>query len=245
MKKKLLTKAQIDRAYQKQREAQKRANLKKLAKVASPEYRAQQIAKQKKTNEKNLLKISSQDYRDKQREKQKAQIAKQFNNDKLKAEERRNNPPSCTLKRSKLPTQEKPIKSKGTHGRTRAAFEVELHDKMAAIGCIACINAGLSFEGEGSYVSIHHVNGRTSKQCHEEGFPSCMWHHDTPMTEEDAKKYPSVFPIHAKGSLGGKVPWEKINGSRNSLILQVWEMIGYKPKYSKISEELSNAVNVA
>lgn len=138
------------------------------------------------------------------------------------------------MKRITLPTHKKPIKSKGTIGRTRSAFEVELHDKMASIGCIACINSGLSFEGEGGYVSIHHVNGRTSKQCHEECFPSCMWHHNTSMDKEDAKIYPNVFPIHAKGSLGGNVPWEKINGSQISLILQAWEMVGYKPKFSKL-----------
>jgi hypothetical protein len=72
-----------------------------------------------------------------------------------------------------------------------------------------------------------------------------MWHHDTPMAKEDAEKFPSVFPIHAKGSLGGKVPWEKINGAQNSLILQVWEIIGYKPKYSILSGENTDTVNVA
>lgn len=152
MQKKQLTKAQIQRAYDKKREAQKRANEKRLAHLASPEYRTEQIAKQKDANEKKLLKISSQNYRDKERDKRNAQIAKQIEKDKIKAEERFNNPHISNLKRTTLPPQKTPIKSKGTHGRTRAPFEVQLHDKMAAIGCIACINAGLCFEGEGSYV---------------------------------------------------------------------------------------------
>lgn len=72
-----------------------------------------------------------------------------------------------------------------------------------------------------------------------------MWHHDTPIDREVANKFPYVLPIHAKGSLGGKVPWERINGSQVSLIKQVWEMIGYTPRYSKLLEDSAVIENVA
>ncbi len=58
-------------------------------------------------------------------------------------------------------------------GRTRARSEIELHDKIAALGCIAC-------HIDGRYnpvVSIHHIDGRTKPDAHLKVLPLCSQHH--------------------------------------------------------------------
>jgi hypothetical protein len=80
-----------------------------------------------------------------------------------------------------------------------------------------------------NYVSIHHVDGRVKVLCHLLCLPLCQWHHDCSMGVQEALKYPLVFPIHAKGSVGGKTSWEKVNGTQVDLIKQVWDLIGYLP----------------
>lgn len=195
----------------KQKTQQERARKKQLERINSPEYKAKQLSQRIATNER---------MRARQLEKAKAKPVVS------------SKPPA---KRPKPIVTRKPLKSKGLAGKARTTSEKSLHDKMAAIGCICCINAGLITIGN-SYVSIHHCHGRTKKSSHEETLPLCAYHHDTPMDTKTLRlAHPNVFPIHAKLAEGGKSLWEKENGTQNELIAQVWAMIGYQPIFSAIS----------
>jgi hypothetical protein len=196
---------------------QAKARLRAKEKMNSPEFRLKQKEKAITARAKTIEKQSTPEYRAKQKEKAVAAATRA----KAKA-------------KAKPIKNRTPIKSKGLAGNATNKGEKSLHDKMAAVGCIACINAGLSFDGSGSYVSIHHCNGRTKKQSHEESLGLCQWHHDTAMTKEEQAIYPDVFPFHAKGSLGGKKAWEKVNGTQEELIVQLWSIVGYTPIFSNL-----------
>lgn len=57
--------------------------------------------------------------------------------------------------------------------RTPTDEEKRLWDRMAALGCIACLEDGkLTRE-----VSIHHTDGRTKPDCHKKVLPLCAGHH--------------------------------------------------------------------
>ena len=119
------------------------------------------------------------------------------------------------------------MKTKGMAGRTRTSEEVALHDAMAALGCICCINKGLIQPFSGTPVSIHHFDGRTKEDAHKKALPLCGWHHDVPIPQNDPAfaLYPFIFPIHAKGSVGGRVAWEAENGTQEALLEQVMNLI--------------------
>jgi hypothetical protein len=126
------------------------------------------------------------------------------------------------------------LKLTSIKGKTRNKDELVFHDSIAAIGCICCYNSGLTSDEESvmglQYVSIHHVYGRTSKHSHYYCLPLCQHHHDTPLPKEEQLIYPAVFPVHAKGTLGGKVAWERENGTQDELISQVWSIVGFDLK---------------
>lgn len=51
--------------------------------------------------------------------------------------------------------------------------EKAYHDRLAGLGCIAC-----RFDGDANtYVSIHHIDGRTKPGCHKLVLPLCAGHH--------------------------------------------------------------------
>lgn len=206
-----------EQKLEKAKAQQARARLRAKEKMNSPEYKAKQKEKAVAARSKEIEKRSTPEYKAKQKENYIASVAR-----------------AKTRAKEKPIKNRTPIKSKGLAGNARNNSEKSLHDKMAAVGCIACINAGLSFDGAGAYVSIHHCNGRTKKQSHEESLGLCQWHHDTAMTKEEQAIYPNVFPIHAKGSLGGKNPWERVNGTQEELIVQLWAIIGYTPVFSSL-----------
>lgn len=58
-------------------------------------------------------------------------------------------------------------------GRTPTKAERELHNRMAALGCIACRIDGHFVE----LVSIHHIDGRTKPDAHRKVLPLCGPHH--------------------------------------------------------------------
>lgn len=198
----------IKQSFEKKLEYQQRMRAKQIAKIQSPEYKVKQLDKAKEANQKRLEKLASKPPSDR----------KVLTQSKASKSPRRNQ----TLKASK------PIKSKGTMGKARTKSEHALHDKLAAIGCIACINQGLIIPFSGSPVSIHHIAGRTSENAHEKVLPLCGWHHDVPMDQNSPEytKYPQIFPIHAKGSVGGKKKWEEVNGKQYALLEQSLKMIG-------------------
>ncbi|WP_339669077.1 Ref family recombination enhancement nuclease [uncultured Paraglaciecola sp.] len=79
----------------------------------------------------------------------------------------------------------------------------------------------------GAVVSIHHIDGRTKEGAHKKCLPLCGWHHDVPIPKNSPAfaKYPFVFPIHAKGSVGGRASWEAENGTQEALLAQVMSFI--------------------
>jgi|GEM_PF-1100623 len=198
---------------------QKRARQRAIDKANSPEQREKARAKAIASQEKTRAKQQTPEYKAKQKEKAKIAFDKKIAKNKKSF--------------TKIVTR-KPIKSKGLAGKSVSSSEKALHNKMAAVGCIACINAGITTAGEGSYVSVHHCDGRTKPYAHEHCLGLCQWHHDTPMTKEMQALYPDVFPIHAKGAEGGKALWEKVNGTQEELIMQLWKLIDYKPVYSNL-----------
>lgn len=162
-----------------------------------------------------LAKVNSEEYKAKQRAKQVAAQLKQ--REKIKV---RGYKPLSTKPR-------RPIKSQGMAGKARSSKEMALHDQMAQLGCICCINKGLIQAFSGSPVSIHHINGRTKEDSHKQALPLCGWHHDTPIAKSDPvyQKHLDVFPLHAKGSDGGRKAWEEVNGTQGELLRQVMDLI--------------------
>jgi hypothetical protein len=78
-----------------------------------------------------------------------------------------------------------------TKQRSRTPADIELHDRMAALGCIACMKDG-KFN---PVVSIHHIDGRTKPDCHSLVLPLCAGHHQD-KTGEDK----TLLAVH---------PWKK------------------------------------
>lgn len=58
-------------------------------------------------------------------------------------------------------------------GRTPTKAEKQLHDRLCQLGCIACRKDGRM----NTFVSIHHINGRTRKDAHMTVLPLCGQHH--------------------------------------------------------------------
>ena len=71
------------------------------------------------------------------------------------------------------------LKSRGMKGNSRTREEVELHDRIAKLGCIACLLDG-RFNDQ---VSIHHIDGRTKPDAHKEVLPLCAEHHQQDDTD--------------------------------------------------------------
>lgn len=208
---------------------QKRAKQRAIDKANSPEQRAKKRLKIIASQEKTRAKQQTPEYKEEQAIKRAVKSAKAFENKIAKSKANWDCTPS--LKTSK---PSKPIKSKGLAGKSVNASEKELHNKIVAIGCIACINAGITTAGDGSYVSVHHCDGRTKPHAHEHCIGLCAWHHQVAMSKEQQALYPNVFPIHANLGKGGKVAWEKVNGTQEELIVQLWAMIGYTPIFSTL-----------
>ena len=215
-----------ERALQKAKEAQKRAIDKQIAKQSCPIYREKQLDKQRQQQQKQ---------REKQLLKQKQGPTPEQLEKKLASQKKAQEKAQVKVKLKPRNTKTtKPLKLTGIKGKTRNKVELDFHDQIAAIGCICCYNQGLtdfddSVAGQ-QYVSVHHVYGRTGKYSHFYCLPLCQWHHDVPLPKEMQLLYPSVVPIHAKGSVGGKTAWELINGTQDELIKQVWSMVGFDLK---------------
>ena len=67
--------------------------------------------------------------------------------------------------------------------------EKALWSRMADFGCIACHLDGL----KNTYVSIHHIDGRTKPGAHSKVLPLCGPHHQVGGTEA-----PSIHPWKAR-----------------------------------------------
>lgn len=245
------------KALNKKKEAQGKALKRKRQQQECPIYQNKILAKKKVSQDKAIAKQKLKQNQElseaqknkrresfersklKQRESVKRSQVKQRENAKLKLANPliiRSIKEPVTNKVARTPKKVKPKE------RPRTKADKELHDRMAALGCIACRNKALGLEDMDStninYVSIHHVDGRVKLFCHLFCLPLCQWHHDCPMNAQEALKYALVFPIHAKGRTGGKNSWEKVNGKQVDLIKQVWDLIGYLPEH-EVTEKLN------
>lgn len=88
-------------------------------------------------------------------------------------------------------------------GRAPTKAEKEWMSRVADLGCIVCLNE-LSIY---SPAAIHHIEGRTKKDCHFKVLPLCPNHHQY-------GGYGVAF--HA-----GRVEWEKRYGTQAELLEQV------------------------
>jgi hypothetical protein len=72
-------------------------------------------------------------------------------------------------------------RAKSLKSKQRAVTDQEkaLWDRLAGLGCIACMLDG-QFN---PHVSIHHVDGRTKPDCHKKVLPLCAPHHQQDDTD--------------------------------------------------------------
>lgn len=84
---------------------------------------------------------------------------------------------SHTLKKKQVPALRPSLKARQ---RAVTPQEKELWGRLAnEIGCIACMKDGR----RNTYVSIHHVDGRTKPGCHQRVLPLCAQHHQRDDTD--------------------------------------------------------------
>ncbi len=122
-----------------------------------------------------------------------------------------------------LKPKRKAIKSRGLKGRTPNVQERYLANKLGSLGCICCRNQGWYTEAmnnqEGqAFISMHHVEGRVKPWAHAKQLPLCHFHHQV---EPPSDAPVELFPIHGNS----KKAWEKVNGTQEALLKQVYEMI--------------------
>lgn len=106
----------------------------------------------------------------------------------------------------KAPARKAAMKTKQ---RAVAPAEKVLWNRLAALGCIACMKEGRY----NPHVSIHHVDGRTKPGCHLLVLPLCAPHH-----QDDGSGAVAVHPWKAR--------FEKRYGSQLSLVAECMEMLG-------------------
>lgn len=239
--------AEREKKLQKQKEAAERQLEKQRQKQNCPEHQAKLKQKREASIQRQIDKQNSPEAIAKRQEKTKEAFEKQKAKPKKPIQCKPKTKAKTVLKSTASIKTNKPLKAKAPikktsmKGKARKTHEIELHNKMAEIGCIVCVNLGLTPAYEpNTHVSIHHCNGRTKEEAHEECLPLCSGHHDTPLpTKAVREANPLIFPIHAKGAEGGKKKWEETFGTQEELIAQTWETVGYAPKHSKILERVN------
>lgn len=106
----------------------------------------------------------------------------------------------------------KPMKSRGTKGRTPTIEERRRMDAIAGLGCIACRKDGIS----NPWVSLHHIDGRTKPGAHLLVLPLCAPHHQ--QDDTDPAQRPSVH--------GRKETFTTRYGTELQLLAECLELIG-------------------
>lgn len=91
--------------------------------------------------------------------------------------------------------------------------EKALWDRMAALGCIACLEDGIRTR----HVSIHHIVGRTVPGCHSRVLPLCAGHHQRGTGEN--KELIAVHP--------DKRRFEARYGTQSELLAKVLFLIAH------------------
>lgn len=88
-----------------------------------------------------------------------------------------------------MPPRKSTLKSRQL---ARTPADIELHDRLAALGCIACMKDGK----RNTYVSIHHIDGRTKPGCHQLVLPLCGPHHQR--DDNDPQRRIAIHPDKAR-----------------------------------------------
>jgi len=112
----------------------------------------------------------------------------------------------------KAPARKAAMKAKQ---RAVTASEKEFWDRLAALGCAACMREGV-FEPD---VSIHHVDGRTKPGCHMLVLPLCASHH-----QDGTGKNPHYIAVHP-----WKARFEARFGTQVEMIMRCAELLGEVP----------------
>jgi hypothetical protein len=105
----------------------------------------------------------------------------------------------------KAPAKQQRLKSKQ---RTVTPQEKELWDRLAGLGCVACMKDGRY----NPHVSIHHVDGRTKPGCHLLVLPLCGPHH-----QDDGSGAIAVHPWKAR--------FEERYGDQRMLVLECMKLL--------------------
>lgn len=95
-------------------------------------------------------------------------------------------------------------------GRTPTKAERQLHDRIARLGCIACLLDGR----QNPVVSIHHIDGRTKPEAHRQVLPLCAGHH------QDGTGAPGLIAVHPY-----KARFEQKYGTQEHLLSLVMTMV--------------------
>ena len=94
-------------------------------------------------------------------------------------------------------------------GRTPTADEKRHMSAVADIGCIVCRNKGFMNPAE-----IHHIDGKTKKDCHFKVLPLCYEHHRKGNDKEPISRHPY------------KKRFENEYGTEEELLKQIGSILG-------------------
>ena len=232
-KEKLASPAYQQKLQDKQQASQTRAYEKMQARMADPDYINEQWQKKLKAAEKQKARSQVKEpaavYTRQQIDKKILQVKALQERMLKKAAKKTANkltekkkPQSTSLKSTK-PATRKPIKSKGLAGRNATAIEKRLANKIGEIGCICCLNKNwytteMREQESTKFISLHHIDGRTKLWAHAKVLPLCAYHHDVPAPSHAPAE---LTPIHR----GNKKEWIVFNGTEETLLKQVYEMI--------------------
>jgi hypothetical protein len=114
------------------------------------------------------------------------------------------------MKRTAFKAKAAPAKRATLKTKQRAVSPVEkaLWDRLASLGCIACMKDGRY----NPHVSIHHVDGRTKPGCHLLVLPLCGPHH-----QDDGSGAVAVHPWKAR--------FEKLYGRQLDLVNECMSLL--------------------
>lgn len=96
--------------------------------------------------------------------------------------------------------------------------EKDLWDKLAQLGCIACMKDGIY----NPHVSIHHIDGRTKPGCHQLVLPLCGPHHQ--QDDTDPMRRVAVHPWSKR--------FELKYGPQLELMDECMQLVGQKDRRS-------------
>lgn len=116
---------------------------------------------------------------------------------------------SAPLKRTPFKAPPRRQSTLKTKQRAVSPLEKAMWDKLAALGCIACMKDG----HYNPHVSIHHVDGRTKPGCHLLVLPLCSSHH-----QDDGSGAVAVHPWKAR--------FEQRYGAQLDLVAECRKLIG-------------------